>query len=222
MPKLIFRAAYIRFMDLRYDDKSKQKYVKLNFTAAFSEPVREALGWGEPPAGFASAKLDGDLTASHFILTPDGKELRQHELQMDSSGISNFEVARVKTGEDSHENELRFQIVTSAGGAAGLVESYLEAIGKSTAQLRVNYEQQAEMPLEDKQEPLISREQARDTSEETDRSATNATSMSEEGADDHDVFVACTEENALPLAPAATMGGTHQKRKPREDKGTVN
>jgi hypothetical protein len=46
--------------------------------------------------------------------------------------------------------------------------------------------------------------------------------MSEEGADDHDVFVSCAEENALPLAPAATMGGTHQKRKPRENKGTVN
>jgi hypothetical protein len=207
MPKLIFRGAYIRFVDLRYDDKSKQKYVKLNFTAAFSEPVREALEWGEPPVGFDSAKLDGDLTASHFILTPDGKELRQHELQLDSTGISNFEFARVKVGEDSFENQLRFQIVTSAVGAAGRVEAYIEAIGKGTALLGVNYEQQAEMPLEDKQEPLISREQARDTSEETD---------------DHDVFVSCAEENALPLAPAATMGGTHQKRKPRENKGTVN
>ena len=103
MPKLIFRGAYIRFVDLRYDDKSKQKYVKLNFTAAFSEPVREALEWGEPPVGFDSAKLDGDLTASHFVLTPDGKELRQHELQLDSTAISNFEFARVKVGEDSFE-----------------------------------------------------------------------------------------------------------------------
>jgi hypothetical protein len=206
VPKLIFRAAYIRFVDLRYNDKSKQKYVKLNFTAAFSEPVREALEWGEPPAGFASAKLDGDLTASHFILTPDGKELQQHELQMDSSGISNFEVARVKTGEDSHENELRFQIVTSTGGAAGLVESYLEAIGKGTAQLRVNYEQQTEMPLEDKQDRLISEEQAADTSEAADL---------EDIADPH-------RATGPSMAPAALVGGTHQKRKPREDKGTVN
>ena len=200
MPKLIFRGAYIRFVDLRYDDKSKQKYVKLNFTAAFSEPVREALEWGEPPVGFDSAKLDGDLTASHFVLTPDGKELRQHELQLDSTGISNFEFARVKVGEDSFENQLRFQIVTSAVGAAGRVEAYIEAIGKSTAQLRVNYEQQAEMPLEDKQDPLISPEQAADTSEETDEPT----------------------DSAAPLAPAAVMGGTHQKRKPRENQSTVN
>ena len=195
MPKLIFRGAYIRFVDLRFDDRSKQKYVKLNFTAAFSDPVREALEWGEPPAGFDSAKLDGDLTASHFILTPDGKELRQHELQLDSTGISNFEFARVKVGEDSFENQLRFQIVTSAVGATGQVEAYIEAIGKSTAQLRVNYEQQAEMPLEDKQEPLISREQARDTSEETDEPT----------------------DAAAPLAPAATMGGTHQRKRVAKD-----
>jgi hypothetical protein len=205
MPKLILRGAFIRFVDLRYDDKSKQKYVKLNFTAAFSEPVREALEWGEPPVGFDSAKLDGDLTASHFVLTPDGKELRQHELQLDSTGISNFEFARVKVGEDSFEQQLRFQIVTSAVGAAGRVEAYIEAIGKSTAQLRVNYAQQAEMPLEDKQEPLISPEQARDTSEEAD-------SIEETGNPDA----------AAPLAPAAVMGGTHQKRKPRENKSTVN
>ena len=195
MPKLIFRGAYIRFVDLRFDDRSKQKYVKLNFTAAFSDPVREALEWGEPPAGFDSAKLDGDLTASHFILTPDGKELRQHELQLDSTGISNFEFARVKVGEDSFENQLRFQIVTSAVGATGQVEAYIEAIGKSTAQLRVNYEQQAEMPLADKQEPLISREQARDTSEETDEPT----------------------DAAAPLAPAATMGGTHQRKRVAKD-----
>ena len=195
MPKLIFRGAYIRFVDLRFDDRSKQKYVKLNFTAAFSDPVREALEWGEPPAGFDSAKLDGDLTASHFILTPDGKELRQHELQLDSTGISNFEFARVKVHEDSFENQLRFQIVTSAVGATGQVEAYIEAIGKSTAQLRVNYEQQAEMPLADKQEPLISREQARDTSEETDEPT----------------------DAAAPLAPAATMGGTHQRKRVAKD-----
>lgn len=199
MPKLIFRGALIRFVDLRYDDKSKTKYVKINFTAAFSEPVREAMEWGEPPAGFASAKLDGDLVANHFILTPDGKELRPHEIQMDASGISGFEVHRVKVGEDSHENELRFQIVTSLTSAAAIIEGYLEAIGKGTAQLRVNYEQQSEMDLkaDDKQEQLISEEQAHDTSE---------------AADDPD-------DKEAPLAPATVMGGTHQRRKPRADRG---
>ena len=204
MPKLIFRAALIRFVDLRYDDKAKTKYVKINFTAAFSEPVREAMEWGEPPAGFASAKLDGDLTASHFILTPDGKELRRHELQMDCTGLGEFQVFRVQVGEDSYENELRFQVVTTAQGSASLLESYLETIGKGTAQLRVNFEQQQPLEMDgsdDKQERLISKEQAADTSE---------------AADDPPA------DKAAPLAPAATMGGTHQKRQPRADRGTVN
>lgn len=199
MPKLIFRAALIRFVDLRYDDKSKVKYVKINFTSAFSEPVREAMEWGEPPAGFASAKLDGDMTANHFVLTPDGKELRQHELQMDAASISAFEVHRVKVGDDSCENELRFQLVTSVPGAAARLEAYLEVIGKGTAQLRVNYEQQEPLQMDgtETQERLISEEQAHDTSEKTD-------------------------DPGAPLAPAAVMGGTHQKRKPRADRGTVN
>lgn len=200
MPKMIFRGAVIRFIDLRYEEKAKTKYVKINFTAAFSEPVREVMEWGEPPAGFASAKLDGDLTANHFILTPDGKELRAHEIQMDASAISNFEVHRVKTGEDSHENELRFQVVTAVPGAAAQLEAYLETIGKAGAQLRVNYEQQEPLDLkheDDKQDRLISEEQAADTS-------------------------AAADEPGAPLAPAAVMGGTHQRKSGRADKGTVN
>ena len=203
MPKLIFRAALIRFVDLRYDDKAKTKYVKINFTAAFSEPVRQAMEWGEPPAGFASAKLDGDLTATHFILTPDGKELRQHELQMDCTGLGEFQVFRVQVGEDSYENELRFQVVTTAQGSAALLEAYLETIGKGTAQLRVNFEQQQPLEMDgadDKQERLISKEQAADTSEAADE----------------------PEPAAAPLASAVLMGGSHQKRKPRADRGTVN
>ena len=38
-----------------------------------------------------------------------------------------------------------------------------------------------------------------------------------------DILAGVNEDSTgAPLAQAATMGGTHQKRKPREDKGTVN
>ena len=202
MPKLIFRGAFIRFVDLRYDDKSKVAYTKLNFTAAFSDPIREAMEWGEPPAGFNSAKLDGTLTATNLILTPNGKELKQHEIQIDCKEISGFEFVSVKEG-DSTRQELRFQIVTAVDGAEAIIGAYIRAIGKGEGQLRIGYEQQAEMPLEEeKQDRLISKEQAADTSEEADE----------------------PEEAGAPLASAAVMGtGTHQaKRKPREDRGTVN
>jgi hypothetical protein len=175
MPKLLFRGAYVRFVDLRFDDKSKTTYTKLNFTASFSEPIREAMEWGAPPPGFSSAKLDGSMTATHLVLTPNGRELKTHELQLDAREISGFEFHRVKDGESTAE-ELRFQIVTSVDGAAAQIEQYIRAIGKGEGQLRVNYEQQSELPLaEDAQEPLISEEQAADTADDGPTLATAAT-----------------------------------------------
>jgi hypothetical protein len=44
MPKLIFRAALIRYVDLRYDEKAKAKYVKINFTASFGDQRYPAGG----------------------------------------------------------------------------------------------------------------------------------------------------------------------------------
>ena len=152
MPKLIFRGASIRFVDLRYDEKSKTTYTKLNFTAAFSDPVREAMEWGEPPAGLSSGDLDGEMNATHFILTPNGSELKKHEMQLDAKTIGAFRFVRSDAGDT-----LRFQIITSVDGAAALAEQYLRTIGVGEAQLRVNYEQQSELeiaPAEEVQESL--------------------------------------------------------------------
>lgn len=192
MPKLILRGAFVRYVDLRYDDKSKTVYSKINFTAAFSEPVRNAMEWGEPPAGFASAKLDGDFTATHFILTPNGREMKAQEIQMDAKEIGNFALHRVKDDDgESTSNELRFQIVTADPNAASKLREYLSIVGKGEAQLRVNYEAQSDLEMEaeaeeEKQGALISEEQAADTAEESDGSA--------------------------PIAAAAVMGGTHQRK----------
>ena len=188
MSKLIFRGASIRFVDLRYDEKSKTTYTKLNFIADFSEPVREAMEWGEPPAGLSSGDLDGEMNATHFILTPNGKELKAHEMQLDTKTIGAFRFVRSEEGD-----KLKFQIISSVDGAAALVEQYLRTIGVGDAQLRVNYEYQEEMPLED---AFLDDERAEDTSEEVDEPA------------------------AAPLASATVMGGSHQKgtrgRPPRD------
>lgn len=176
MPKLLFTAAYIRFVDLRYDEKSKTAYTKINFTAAFTEPVREAMEWGEPPAGFASATLDGEFTASHLILTPKGKELKDHELQINAKEIHSFELVRVKNKDgESTSNELRFQIVTPDPEAPAKLAEYISKIGKGEAHLRVNYEAQSELEMEaEKQEQLISKEQAADTAKEDGAMAAGA------------------------------------------------
>lgn len=173
MPKLIFRGTKIRFIDLRYDDKSKTPYVKVNFTSAFSDPVRQAMEWGEVPAGFASANLDGEFNATHMILTPNGgAEMKQHEMQINAKEIGGFKLVRVKGDDgDSTSNELRFQVVTADPEAAFKLRDYISKIGKGEAQLRVNYTQDGELALDGEKDPqgkLISEDQARDTAKASD------------------------------------------------------
>jgi translation elongation factor EF-1beta len=170
MPKLTFRGAFIRFVDLRFDEKSKSTYVKINFTSDFSEPIREAMEWGEPGAGFTASDLEGELSLTHLVLTPNGRELKPHEMQISAKEATGFSVVRVKgdDGESTH-NELRFQVLTADPDAAAKLREYIANIGKGVAQLRVNCEVQEEMDLgeaaEDAQERLISKEQAEDTEE---------------------------------------------------------
>ncbi len=81
-------------------------------------------------------------------MTPNGRELKQHEIQISAKEIGGFELHRVKNeGGDSTSNELRFQVITADPEAAGKIREYLANIGKGEAQLRVNYEVQSEIEL---------------------------------------------------------------------------
>ena len=165
MPNLLFRGTFIRFIDVRYDEKSKTVYTKINLTADFSEPVREAMGWGMPAAGFASAKLDGEIAASKFILRPNSRQLKESELQLDAREAGGFHVVRIEDKDSSStHNELRFQLTTVDPNAPALVAEYLRVIGKGEGQLKLTYQEQGEIEeTEDAQGKLISEEQAADT-----------------------------------------------------------
>ena len=146
MPKLIFRGASIRYVDVRYDDKSKAVYTKIHLSAAFTDTIRQAMEWGEPPAGMQQAKLDGEVNATYFVLTPNGRELKQHELQIKSKRAGDFQVFRVKNeGGESTSNEIRFQVVTADPLAAAKLAEYLSVIGQGEAQLKINHEEQGEL-----------------------------------------------------------------------------
>lgn len=169
MPKLTFRGTFIRFVDLRYDEKSKTVYTKINFTASWTEPIREAMGWGQPPEGFGNSDLYGELVATNLELIPNG-DLKQHGLDLEAKGIGSFTLHRVKVDDgEKIENELRFQVMTTAIKAGQKLAAYLATIGKGEAQLKVTYEAQSELEEEaSTQERLISEDQAHDTSEATD------------------------------------------------------
>lgn len=148
MQKLIFRGALIRYVDLRQDDEAGL-FRRIHFTADLSDTVCEAMEWGEPSEGLTQGKLLGELTATHLILTPNSKQLRQHELQLDVNEVSDFQFFRVK-GDDgeSTRTELRFIARSVSKGAGALLENYMELIGKGMGQLRIAYEKQEKLPLE--------------------------------------------------------------------------
>lgn len=200
MPKLILRGAYIRYADIRRDDEAGM-FTRVHFTADFSEPVREAMEWGEPPSSIQSAKLDGNVTATHLILTPNGRELKQHELQLDVTEVADFQYFRVKDGEsNSTHAELRFIVRTPVDGAGALIEQYIRHIGKGPAQLRINYEEQAVMDLapgESKQVEL---------GDGTPATITRGTELEGQDEDFEPAKAAGPS-----LAPAALVGGTHQR-----------
>jgi hypothetical protein len=108
MPSVLFRGAHIRYADIRQESEAG-KFVRIHFTADYSKPVREHMGWDELPPKTDSAKLAGELTGKNLTLTPNGRELRRHEISLDTAECSDFQVFRVK-GEDGESSrvELRF------------------------------------------------------------------------------------------------------------------
>ena len=147
MSKLIFRGAWIRDFSTKWDEKLGVS-VTVNFASDFTDVVREELEWGELPDGYKSGKLEGSCAASHFILTPNQKEFKEHELQMAASTIGSFEVKSVET-DSSNRTELWFKVRSGVEGAAAQLEDYLRHIGHGIGQLKVDYERQSELPLEE-------------------------------------------------------------------------
>jgi hypothetical protein len=144
MNTIIFRGAFIRYFDFRKGEAGW--FARAHFTSEFTDRVAEAMQWGAPPVGCTAGKLEGSLHATHMILTPNAKELRQHELQLDCNQVGDFEFVRV-TENESTRTELRFKISTPVEGAEGILGAYARRIGQSVSQLRVGYAKQEELDL---------------------------------------------------------------------------
>jgi hypothetical protein len=199
-------------------------------TADFSAPIREAMGWGDPPEGYTSGKLDGELNATRMLLTPNQKELRQHELPLDLVKVDDFQYFSVKDSDNgSISEELRFVCHSATEGASGLVENYMRRIGtsdKSIGQLRINYEEQEQMELAE------SAPAGEFTQAELDAATgpncvdcANGVPMLDGDPTMHASGQPCSayegDTGGPALAPAALMGGSHQRGKKRGGRGQV-
>lgn len=144
MPKMTFRGARLRYSDIRRDEGGQ--FVRLHLTADYSDTVARQMDWpDEIPAAVKSCKLSGRLSLSSIIITPNSRELKKHELSLDASEATDFQL--VRSGGDLEEGEppqtsLRFIIRTAAPGAGAQVETYWSIIGEDLASLKVDYAKQ--------------------------------------------------------------------------------
>jgi hypothetical protein len=150
MSNIIFRGAFIRFSDLRAKEESGV-FARIHFTSEMSAPVIQAMEWGPVPDCMESAKLTGTLTAHNLVLTPNQKELRQHEIQIECTEVSDFQLFRIQ-GDDgeSTRTELRFIARVVEPGAISRIENYMRLVGtskKSAGALKVTFEHQEKLDL---------------------------------------------------------------------------
>lgn len=142
---IVFRGAFIRYFDGRQEEGGA--FVRIHMTSEFTTPVMEEMGWDDPGGSVTDAKLSGELHATHLVLTPGDKQLRQSEIQFDIRDVGDFKMVSVEKDE-TKRRELRFVVRSSAADTAGLVDGYIRQIGEHQGVLRVSYTKQEELPLE--------------------------------------------------------------------------
>lgn len=207
MSTITFRGAFIRFADLRSKEEAGV-FARIHFTSEMSGPVIEAMDWEPIPDCMESTKLTGALTARNLVLTPNQKELRQHEIQTECTEVSDFQLFRIQ-GDDgeSTRTELRFIARVVEPGAVSQIENYMRLVGtspKSAGALKVTFEHQEKLDLEDEAAcvdcengvPLVKFD--------------NSTHVSGQPCGKHG---AARKAKDAPLASAReAAGGTHQKK----------
>lgn len=187
MNQITFRGAVLKNVEICRPKKGGV-YTRAHFASEITEPVIEAMGWGEVPECVEGAKLSGAITSPQkLVLTPNDKELRDYEIELECSEVTDFSIQRIekkKTG--AVHVELRFVARSNQHGAEGHLAEWMRMIGGAEAALKVSYESgsaQTSIPMD---------EQPEETAGAEEQAPAEA-----------------------PIAQAAVMGGTHQKRERR-------
>lgn len=145
---ITFRGAHIRYCDVRHDESGV--VFRIHMTSEFTDPIMDSMEWEDPGDSVTEAKLGGVLSATHMILTPGDKQLKQHELQIDLKDVTDFKLVAI-TKDEVTRRELRFKVRTVEAGTAAKVENYLSLVGAHQGTLKVSYVKQENLPLEQKE-----------------------------------------------------------------------
>jgi hypothetical protein len=127
---------------------------RVHFTANLTKAVCEAMEWQtEMPECVDSAKLSGSLNATRILLTPKDDKLAKHEIQLECTQVSDFELVYVQEKDrESRRLELRFQAIVADAIAIGTAEEYAQKCGKAPATLKINYSEQQTLPIKEGEE----------------------------------------------------------------------
>lgn len=130
------------------------------FTAPWTEANRKAGGWLEIPETVSGnvSLLPPGIAATNIEFTP-GKGMQQHAFSMEVSAITGCHCF-VPTKEGK-PRELRFSVETANIKAGRQLDTYGRTAGGATGKLKISVDASAE-----KEEALISPEQAADTASE--------------------------------------------------------
>lgn len=145
MSKITFRGAHVRYFDVR-KEKESAPFVRLHITAEMTNPVMEAMEWQPIPECVDKCNLGGILSSRNLILTPNQKELRDQEIELECSQVSDFQLHRIADGE-SRRTELRFIIRANEDKAPTLLWEYLRVVGQAEGALKISYSSQEKLPL---------------------------------------------------------------------------
>jgi len=143
------------------------------FSSTFPKAVGDAMGWNGIPDGVTSAKLEGNLAATHVVLKPKDGPLSKWELGFDATQVGGFEVFRLELEGHKgkgHRIELRFKVAFADKQACRYLEEYITNAGEAKASLIVSYVQQTKMDLQpgDQQNDLAGDERRKATAAESD------------------------------------------------------
>lgn len=245
---MLFRGAFIRFVDLRYDADASASHSRIELTTDFSDTIAEEMGWNPmsfltdlptvaqialsdylkehgtlgwiEAAGITSSKLKGSITATGIELIPNGMEMKKYSLSLEANEVRNFSLVRLTDKEGSTTSlELRFQVAISQKGAAARLENYLDHVGQGIAQLKIGYQKQDDLDLQANHE---------DEEQESEDSPCTACNNGVEFSDDaqtmHTNGQKCrsVKEPALASAKEAAGGTPGRKKKNEKAEATVN
>ena len=143
MATMTLRGVVIRYADLRFE-REGAVFCRLHLQADLSGPVLAEMDWDAIPDGITTAKLTGKLTARTLTLTPSGKDLERHRIEIECSDVADFAVVPEK-GEDGEVSSHRLNCIARSQeiGAISKVEQYRRLIGDGPATAHLAYEKQA-------------------------------------------------------------------------------